>query len=98
MYMYCLKGVLIKPSSFSYFLIYFNNYISLSFCIFSIVCVSGSVQLLNSNTVTSNGYTVTTGLAAQCINGIYVTLCNDGTITQDTSDLFCNVMGYESKL
>ena len=58
---------------------------------------SGVGLTLNFNTtIMVNDTEYVTGIPTQCGDGYTIALCNDGTITQETSDTFCQSLGYNS--
>ena len=70
-----------------------------SFFIASFILGCNSVGLtLNFNTtMISNNTEYITGIPTQCEDGFVLALCNDDSITQETSDAFCQSFGYNSK-
>ena len=64
---------------------------------FILGCNSVGLTLNFNTTMISNNTEYITGIPTQCEDGFVLALCNDDSITQETSDAFCQSFGYNSK-
>ena len=67
------------------------------FSSFILGCNSIGLTLNFNMTMISNNTEYITGIPTECGDGFILTLCNDGSITQETSDTFCQSLRYNSK-
>ena len=67
--------------------------------LFLLIDCNGSGLTLYSNTASIiNGTAYITGIPLLCgPDGYLFGLCNDGTISQETSDLYCQLLRYEGQ-
>ena len=64
---------------------------------FILGCNSVGLTLNFNTTMIFNNTEYITGIPTQCEDGFVLALCNDDSITQETSDAFCQSFGYNCK-
>ena len=82
--------------SFSFSLSPFFSFLSSQ--ISASLCDGPEISLYNNQTATVNGTEVVNGTFAVCQDGTLIGFCDDGSIDDGAAQMFCNALGYLSKL